>query len=195
MVSREALIGVIRSGILGSTAEDLLLALDVSRPTALGDLQAAFAGVDPERLREHLDLLAAMDLARLLPQGVALTDAGAELAAVLRVDFGADDDRRNEVLTSLLGWVETAPRKSLADFVDAEGASLPGGDISLLDITRAVGFVVRHRLVAVPGRRRPEGQAVILTQKGRLALHSPVSVTAYVRRVGQFDTFWRDGSD
>lgn len=188
MVSRTALISVIRSGILGSPAEEALLALNaaVSRPTALCDLQATLRWVDTVGLLEHVNSLAAWDLAVLLPHGVALTDVGAELAAVLRDDSVADEDRRNEVLTSLLGWVEAAPRKSLADFVDAEETSLAGGEVSVSEIIRAVSYVVRHRLVAGPAKPWSEGQ-ITLTQKGRVALHSPVSVTAYLRRVEEFD--------
>lgn len=47
MVCRNALLSVIRSGILGSPAEDALLSLNaaVSRPTTLGDLQATLRWV------------------------------------------------------------------------------------------------------------------------------------------------------
>ena len=188
MASGDALLRVLRSAILGHTAEDVLRALrrDFPRPSLLLDLNAALNSVDRIRLVEDLDSLAARGLANFTEDEVVLTDAGAHLADLL-AEEPADVERMDTVLTALLGWVEAAPRQSLGDFL---GPSIEALDISPAEVARAVSYVVRQRLVE--STTGPYEHPPALTDKGRLALHAAVPVTVYVHRVAQISYDRRD---
>ena len=181
MASGDALLRVLRSAILGHTAEDVLRALrpKFPQPSLLLDLNDALNSIDRIRLVEDLDSLAALGLANFTEDEVVLTDAGADLADLLAEDL-ADVGRLDTVLTALLGWVEAAPRQSLGDFL---GPSIEALDISPGEVARAVSYVVRQRLVE--STTGPSEPGLALTDKGRLALHASVPVTVYVHRVEQ----------
>lgn len=116
MANSGTLLRVLRSAVLGHSAEDVLRALRPPFPLPRSLIDVKLDSIDHIRMVQDLDLLAALGLANFTQHEVVLTEAGAELVDLL-TEEASSVERMNAVLTALLNWVEAAPRQSLGDFL------------------------------------------------------------------------------